>query len=162
MDLPQSIHLLIDDISLLFFASSLYNQKEDLFLLILYFNTISFTNNSKQLYKNINFKFTTIEQLSGDNSPLLKEVPQKYILSQNFPNPFNPTTNIRFEIPRTLLVKLIVYDNLGREVATLVNEKLNAGSYEFEWNASEYPSGVYFYKLITDSFVETKKMVLLK
>ena len=103
-----------------------------------------------------------IEQISGDNPPLLTELSKKYFLSQNFPNPFNPATNIRFEIPRQSFVKLIVYNILGREVATLVNEKLNAGSYEFEWNASEYPSGVYFYKLITDAFVETKKMVLLK
>ena len=61
------------------------------------------------------------------------EIPEGFSLYQNYPNPFNPTTNIRFEIPRTSLVKLIVYDILGREVATLVNEKLGAGSYEVDW-----------------------------
>ena len=95
------------------------------------------------------------------------EIPAKYSLYQNYPNPFNPTTNIRFEIPRTSLVKLTVYDILGREVATLVNDKLGAGSYEVVWpaptgDASCIPSGVYFYKLTTNNFVDVKKMVLLK
>ena len=95
------------------------------------------------------------------------EIPTKYYLSQNYPNPFNPTTNIRFEIPRTSIVKLFVYDILGKEVATLVNEKLGVGSYEVVWpapsgNTSGYPSGVYFYKLITDGFVDVKKMLLIK
>ena len=97
------------------------------------------------------------------------EVPGKYTLYQNYPNPFNPVTNIRFDIPRSSQVKLIIYDALGREVAKLVNEKVNAGSYEVEWNASSFPSGVYFYriaihseKLVTESFIQTKKMVLIK
>ena len=89
------------------------------------------------------------------------EIPEKYSLHQNYPNPFNPTTNIRFEIPRTSLVKLIVYDILGKEITTLVNEKLSAGSYEVSWDGSGYPSGVYFYKLITDEFSSVKKMILL-
>jgi hypothetical protein len=83
-------------------------------------------------------------------------------LNQNFPNPFNPTTKVRFDLPKSTHAKLIIYDILGREVTTLVNEKLNAGSYEVSWHASAYPSGVYFYKLETEEFTNTKKMVLLK
>ena len=90
------------------------------------------------------------------------KIPEGFSLYQNYPNPFNPITNIRFEISRTSIVKLIVYDILGREVSTLVNEKLNAGSYEVSWNSAGYPSGVYFYRLITDDFFDVKKMLLIK
>lgn len=90
------------------------------------------------------------------------QVPNRHTLFQNFPNPFNPTTNIKLDIPRKLFVKLIIYNSLGKEVTTLVNEELNAGSYQADWNASDFPNGVYFYKLQTDGFAETKRMVLLK
>jgi len=85
-----------------------------------------------------------------------------YTLYQNYPNPFNPSTNIKFEIPKSSFVNLVVYDVLGREIAKLVNEKLNAGSYLIDWNASQYPSGMYFYKLTSGEFSEVKKMVLIK
>jgi hypothetical protein len=111
--------------------------------------------------------------LYGDTSVLVgiqnisSEVPKSYSLFQNYPNPFNPTTKIKFDVPnvmnsrdRSLL--LIIYDALGREVATLVNEQLQPGSYEVEWDASNYPSGVYFYKLEAGSFSQTKKLVLIK
>ena len=90
------------------------------------------------------------------------EVPSSFLLHQNYPNPFNPKTNIRFDIPRSSHVKLIIYDALGREVATLVNEKLSAGSYETEWGASSHPSGVYFYSLQAGKFASVKKMILIK
>ena len=95
------------------------------------------------------------------------KIPSTYALSQNYPNPFNPSTKIKFDIPKSSYVKLIVYDILGREIKILVNEKLNAGKFEVNWPAptgdgSDYPSGVYFYKLITDDFVDVKKMVLIK
>ena len=95
------------------------------------------------------------------------EIPKQYSLSQNYPNPFNPKTKIQFSIPpskgvRGMGVKLIIYDVLGREVVTLVNEQLKPGSYEVEWDGSNYPSGIYFYKLIADSFLQTKRMVLIK
>ena len=90
------------------------------------------------------------------------ELPNDYKLYQNYPNPFNPITNIKFDLSKSLHAKLIVYDMLGKELATLVNEKLSAGSYVVEWNGSGYPSGVYFYRLETEDFNETKKMVLLK
>jgi photosystem II stability/assembly factor-like uncharacterized protein len=90
------------------------------------------------------------------------EVPKGFSLSQNYPNPFNPSTNIQFAIPKSSFVRLVVYDMLGREVETLVNKELNAGTYKADWDASKYPSGVYFYKLATDVFTETKKMILIK
>ena len=94
--------------------------------------------------------------------PISNETPSDFKLFQNYPNPFNPTTNIKFDIPKSFFVKMVVYNSLGKEVATLVNEKLSAGSYEVEWNGENYPSGVYFYKLVADKFVEVKKMVLNK
>ncbi len=90
------------------------------------------------------------------------EVPSKYELKQNFPNPFNPTTKISFAIPNSGMVKLTVFDISGKEVATLVNDRLNAGTYNYEFNASKLSSGVYFYRLITNDFVDTKKMTLVK
>ena len=95
-------------------------------------------------------------------SQISSNVPDKYSLNQNYPNPFNPTTNIRFDLPKSGSVKLVVFDALGREVATLVNEKLAPGTYEVDWNGSGYPSGVYFYKLFTNEYVDVKKMVLIK
>ena len=89
-------------------------------------------------------------------------IPVNYKLYQNYPNPFNPKTNIGFDIPKSSFVKIAIYDLLGKNVITLVNEKLTLGSYEVIWDASSYLSGVYFYKLITDDFVDVKKMVLLK
>ncbi len=114
--------------------------------------------------------------------PVSTEVPDNFSLSQNYPNPFNPITKIKFDTPprtigaflspkgREQWVKLVVYDILGREVSTLVNQQLNPGTYEVGWDASNYPSSVYFYRLIvTDAsaplsitFSETKKMVLQK
>lgn len=90
------------------------------------------------------------------------EIPSSFSLSQNYPNPFNPKTIINFQMPKSNYVKLIVYDAMGREVSTLVNEKLNPGTYEVEWNASNFPSGIYFYKLQTESLSKTKKMILVK
>jgi hypothetical protein len=90
------------------------------------------------------------------------QIPSVYSLSQNYPNPFNPTTNISFSIPRQGMVKLVVYDVIGKEVATLVNEVKQAGEYNLSFDASKIPSGVYFYKLTSGSFVDTKKMVLVK
>ena len=89
-------------------------------------------------------------------------VPEKFNLKQNYPNPFNPSTKIQYEIPKIGFVKLVVFDALGREVETLVNEKQAAGTYEATFNASKYSSGIYFYKLTTDRFTETKRMLMIK
>ena len=80
----------------------------------------------------------------------------------NYPNPFNPKTIINYQLSMFNFISLKVYDILGNEVATLVNERQNAGTYSVEWDASNYPSGVYFYKLQAGEFVETKKMTLIK
>ncbi len=85
-----------------------------------------------------------------------------YYLSQNYPNPFNPTTAINFQIPELSFVTLKVFDVLGNEIVTLVNEEKTAGSYEVKFKAANLPSAVYFYRLQTDSFVSSKKMLLLK
>jgi hypothetical protein len=83
-------------------------------------------------------------------------------LSQNYPNPFNPRTNIQYAVNSMQLVSLKVYDILGREVATLVNEEKPAGEYEVEFNAVNLPSGIYFYQIRAGNFSETKKMVLIR
>ena len=83
-------------------------------------------------------------------------------LRQNYPNPFNPATTIKYQIPEVSFVTIKVYDVLGNEVTTLVNEEKPAGSYEVEFDGAGLPSGIYFYQLKADSYIETKKMVLLK
>lgn len=92
----------------------------------------------------------------------LTEIVNGYELSQNFPNPFNPATNIKFSIPSAAFVKLSVFNNSGKTVETLVNEKLMSGTYQVDWNAVNLPSGVYFYKLETDNFINVRKMLLVK
>jgi len=89
-------------------------------------------------------------------------IPTKYELGQNYPNPFNPTTKIKYGLPKQSFVTLKIFDMLGREIKTLVNEQLQAGEYINEFNASDLPSGTYFYRLQTNNFTETKKMVLIK
>jgi len=121
-------------------------------------------NRSKQGYnfhiiktdKNGNVKPTSI----NNNSSI---VISDFRLFQNYPNPFNPVTVIQYSIPSGGNdVKLVVYNNLGKEILTLVNEKQNAGSYAVNFNGESFPSGVYFYKLYAGEFVESKRMILLK
>ena len=88
--------------------------------------------------------------------------PKEFKLEQNFPNPFNPTTTIQYQLPQDAKVTLKVYDILGSEVATLINAEQEAGYYEVNWNASNLASGVYIYRLQTGSFVSEKKMMLLR
>lgn len=95
-------------------------------------------------------------------SQKIEEVPSDYKLSQNYPNPFNPATSIKFSIPKSGLVTLRVYDILGREVSTLVNEYKSYGTYIVDFNASGLTSGLYFYKIEVNNFVEVKKMMLVK
>jgi hypothetical protein len=89
-------------------------------------------------------------------------LPLAFYLSQNYPNPFNPNTKISWQVPVGSWQTLKVYDVLGNEVVTLVDEYKPAGTYEVEWNATSLPSGVYFYQLNTKNFIETKKMILIK
>ena len=93
-----------------------------------------------------------------DNS----SVPNEFKLFQNSPNPFNPETKINFSIPKQGLVILKIYDLLGREIATLVNEVKSPGNYSVDFNATEFASGTYFYRLESNGLVDTKRMMLLK
>jgi len=89
-------------------------------------------------------------------------IPDKHLLMQNYPNPFNPITTINFLIPKNTFVKIKVFDIRGKDICTLVNENLNAGSYKVDFDGSNYPSGIYYYEIKTDNFRETKKMIFLK
>lgn len=88
--------------------------------------------------------------------------PKTYSISQNYPNPFNPSTNIKFSIPSTGFVQLKIFNLLGQEVSTLINKEMNAGTYDFSFNASSLASGIYFYQLRAGDFMQVKKMILLK
>jgi len=90
------------------------------------------------------------------------EIPKSFKLYDNYPNPFNPVTTIKFDIPVNRYVKLKIYDIMGREITNLLNMDLKAGTYEYKWNASNYSSGMYFYKIETGSFIDVKRMVLIK
>jgi len=94
--------------------------------------------------------------------PSITSLPETFSLKQNYPNPFNPTTKISFSIPSAEFISIKVYNVLGNEIATLVDEEKSAGQYEIIFDASKHTSGVYFYKLLAGNFSETKKMVLLK
>lgn len=98
---------------------------------------------------------TTVEQPS---SPL----PETFSLSQNYPNPFNPSTTISFSLPTKSFVSLKIFDVLGKQVSDVVSEELFPGNYSRQWNASDMPSGMYFYRLQAGSFTETKKLLLLR
>jgi hypothetical protein len=87
---------------------------------------------------------------------------RSYLLQQNYPNPFNPTTNIEFQIAKTSFVTLKVFDLLGRDIATLVNEQLTPGTYQRIFNGRDLPSGIYFYRLRSGAFVSVKKLILQK
>ena len=89
-------------------------------------------------------------------------IPSFFTLTQNYPNPFNPLTKIKYQIPELSFVTLKVYDVLGNEITTLVNEEKLSGNFEVVWNANAFPSGVYFYQLQAGDFVDTKKMILMK
>jgi hypothetical protein len=113
----------------------------------------------------------SIAEVIGIN-PISTIVPDRFNLYQNYPNPFNPVTKIRFEIPATLsfphapsgnpYISLKIYDILGKEIQTLVNEQLQPGTYEIKFDGGNLTSGIYFYQLKSEYFTETKKLVLLK
>jgi hypothetical protein len=89
-------------------------------------------------------------------------IPDKFYLNQNYPNPFNPSTTIKYGLKKQSNVELTIYDAIGRQIKTLVKNSQPAGSYEVTFNAQELSSGVYFYRLTTSEYVETKKMMLVK
>jgi hypothetical protein len=105
--------------------------------------------------------FVTVEWL-GIHNDLSKVLPREFFLLQNYPNPFNPSTTINYELPISSVVKLSVYDMLGREVSVLVNERKNAGSYEVKFDAAGFSSGVYFYRIQAGDFTQTNRLLLVK
>lgn len=111
-------------------------------------------------------KFTLARYTGSSGNVGIKDINQEqiasYYLLPNYPNPFNPSTKISWQVPVGSWQTIKIYDVLGKEIATLVDEYKPAGSYEVEWDASNYPSGVYFYQLKADSFIEIKKMILIK
>ena len=101
-------------------------------------------------------EFTTAVKIDRE------KLPESFSLSQNYPNPFNPLTTISFDIPSRSFVSLKIFDILGREVSTIVSEELPAGSYSRQWNAANMASGVYFYRVHAGTYLETKRLLLLK
>ncbi|HPN38828.1 MAG TPA: carboxypeptidase regulatory-like domain-containing protein, partial [Melioribacteraceae bacterium] len=127
-----------------------YNQTE-------IYNVPVFDNNFYSAIANVSLTPETITAVKIENN-----MPSNFSLSQNYPNPFNPETTINFTLPTQQQVSLKVYDVLGNEIATLVNEIKQAGSYEIKFNASKYSSGIYFYSLKSGNFSKTLKMTLIK
>ena len=144
-------------------------------------NWISQTSGTANSLRGVSFTDANNGTAVGDGGTILrttnggvtfievrKEIASSFLLMQNHPNPFNPSTTINYQIPAFNFVTLKVYDVLGNEVATLVNEEKSAGEYEVEFNSSwtgrglSLPSGVYFYQLRVNSFVESRKMILMK
>ncbi|MFA7360185.1 MAG: T9SS type A sorting domain-containing protein [Candidatus Kapaibacterium sp.] len=122
-------------------------------------DSISINLVSGSTYDNVNFNLNQIYVRIIKDENLL---PLKYSLSQNYPNPFNPNTVISFQLSVDSKVSIKVYDVQGREVQTLVNERMNAGTYETTFDGSGLNSGVYFYRMVTDGYRETKRMMLIK
>ena len=133
---------------------------------------ITFTYvSTKKVYSTVNDTVTGYYSITLPKSGTLQEkiesigdysLPKDFELNQNYPNPFNPTTVINYSVPNTNMVTIKVFDQLGKQVATLVNEEKPAGNYSVNFNASKLSSGVYYYRMKAGSFVETKKLVLMK
>ena len=130
-------------------------------------NYYSFTDNPQ--LNGVNQLYYRLKQVDFDGTfsysdvvNITYDVPAEFVISQNFPNPFNPSTRINYFVPNESFVSIKVYDFLGREVTTLVNETKSTGSYEIVFDASNLPSGTYFYALIAENYSSTKKMILLK
>ncbi|HLG32082.1 MAG TPA: T9SS type A sorting domain-containing protein, partial [Ignavibacteriaceae bacterium] len=106
------------------------------------------------------YKFMVENSITAVNE---NDLPDEFILFQNFPNPFNPATKIKYQIPTAQVsVQIKVYDILGNEIATLVNEEKSAGTYEIEFDALRLSSGIYFYRMIAGNYSEIKKMILIR
>lgn len=146
------------------------SDSTDTYNLGLYGHYQSFTTDSSKIYSawgeqrqgsvNVYYSWRPLPVLSGVVAA--SNTPQKYSLSQNYPNPFNPLTTITYELPEQANIRINIFDVLGRTVKTLINGRQNAGKYSVTWDAAENSSGIYFYKIETEKFNETKKMILIK
>ncbi len=127
---------------------------------LIVYDTVLSDSDRLAVEKYLNDKYNiTITGIADSKS---ESIPAQFTLYQNYPNPFNPSTTIKYSIPKASLVSLKVYDILGREVASLVNEEKPAGNYKAVFNASSFASGVYFYRIQAGSFIAIKKLLLLK
>jgi len=115
--------------------------------------------NLRTAFANARTKYNSILTSVNDD---LNPLPRKFELAQNYPNPFNPSTIIKFSIPSESYVNLKIYDMLGREVRTLLNEEKAPGTYAINFTAGNLPSGVYLYKLTAGNYTDTKKLILIK
>lgn len=118
----------------------------------------SYTNLIGCVINGVTYGDTLLTGIEQSNS----NIPDKFFLAQNYPNPFNPETIISFTIPKNSFVSLKIFNILGRETEKLVNEVLKPGFYNYKWNGQNVPSGIYYYKIVTDNFSETRKMILVK
>jgi len=107
----------------------------------------------------MSFNYSVITEIK---ETIISEIPKSFNLYQNYPNPFNPTTMIKFDLPKSGVVKLSVYDNLGKEIQSIINGYRNSGSYEINFDGSKLSTGVYFYRITTNEISETKRMLLIK
>jgi hypothetical protein len=117
---------------------------------------VSMNNNGAKIWSRSLPSIVVSVNTSQDASP------HTFTLSQNYPNPFNPSTTIDYSIPKESFVTIKVYDLLGRELTTLVNEEKSAGNYNVSFNAGNLSSGIYFYRMHADNFIQTKKLVLIR
>lgn len=117
-------------------------------------------------FQSEDYVWGTVQKYAWKDITDVKEIksnlPTEFSLSQNYPNPFNPSTKIRFDVPKQTMVKLVVYDILGREIEKLVDKEINPGSYEVIFEGKDLPSGVYIYRIKAGTFLQTKKFVLMK
>ncbi len=113
-------------------------------------------------HASIGMKGTITVNAATDVKSIIKTLPDNFILMQNYPNPFNPATTISFSLPAKSFVSLKIYNALGKEVSNIVSGELPAGEYKRQWNAADFPSGVYFYRMQVGTQTETKKLVLIK
>lgn len=116
----------------------------------------------RKIWKHGLYHFSQLIFTETTTSIRQDEISAEYNLYQNYPNPFNPTTKIKYSIPHAGLVSIKVFDLLGSEIATLVNEEKQTGNYEIEFNASNLASGVYIYKMQVGNFFNAKKFILMK
>ena len=120
--------------------------------------TTYFVPSNNTMWRSHKYSLQNIVSVNSDGINL----PVRFSLNQNYPNPFNPETVISYELPVSETVILKIFDVMGKEIKTLVNEKQNSGFHQVSFNASALPSGVYFYQLNTQGFTDTKRMVLIK
>jgi len=147
------------------FWNFLYNAPDSLLTDTIYsvansVNWDSIPSNLDQWNFGENFVIYVVDNPTSIQNDIIS--PQDFVLYQNYPNPFNPTTNIGFRVADIGLVSLIIYDALGNEVINLIQKELPAGEYKIEFNASGLTSGIYYYRLTANNFIQTRKMILLK